>query len=156
MVDGSYSISSDAYNQIIAKESELVEAVGGRIPHSNTLRRALQGVRHIERSEWCRSADDLAEHLKNTHQQICASFKPARGLKYFSQRSRNAKLMGYGDQAALAVVIVLVDLLPTAYLRESYRIGAYLADEANTAISNRAVQDEAVQPSTNSKEGSRR
>lgn len=152
-VDGSRPIPPKVHKQLVAIESQIVRHVGGEIS-PKTLERALRGITQIEKSEWCRSADDLAEHLTATHQQICASFKPPRrGLKYFVQRSRNAKLMLHGDQAVLAVVIVLGDLLKRPYLRQSYRIGAYLADEANTAISN-GNSENSAQRSANSNEGS--
>jgi hypothetical protein len=152
-VDGTYVICPDTHEQIIAKESQFVRDIGGDVPDKSTLRRALHGVAQIEKSEWCRSADDLASHLRSTHHQISASFEAAR-WRDFGKRRRNAMLMRWGDQAALAVVIVLVDLLHNTYIRESYRIGAYLANEANSGISNTGGSSESARRSASCNGGS--
>lgn len=120
-------ISSDRRKCLLNREAELAEHVGEGSDR-RALKRALRAPVEAEPSTWCRSAKDLADYVTNSHALLRSSVVPAPVWNLRKKR-HNTALMKRADRAALAVGILLVDILDRSCLRVSYQIGTQLAQE---------------------------
>jgi hypothetical protein len=124
-VDGTRALEPDHHKRLLKKEAELARRYGDPSDRK-ALKRAIHAAMQIEAADWCRSSDALANYLDASHDSYCAKYVHGSAWN-LRQRVRNVAARRRADRAVLSVTVVLVDIVDSAYLTESYRLAHALA-----------------------------